>query len=294
MDRRPVILVLVAGTLFGLCVPFSKALIGEMEPITLAGFLYAGAAVGMGSLFLLRAKFSPPPPSVRMDRNERLFMAASILVGAVAAPILLMVGLSWTAGSDASLLLNLEGVMTAILAVAFFHERGGRLLWTALAAMTIASAILSYNPGGGFGGNGSVLIVMAMACWGLDNNLMQRISHHDPVRLSLIRNAIAACILLSLAIILNGGVMLVTVILAAMLIGAVSYGLSNMIFFYGLRHLGSSRTGTFFSVGPYAAAMAAIPLLGEPITVRLLLAGLFMLAGTLLLSREKKDCRPEK
>lgn len=292
MDRRPVILVLIAGTLFGLCVPLSKALIGDIPPVMLASFLYAGAAIGMGSLFFVRGRVAPPPASAPMTKREKAIMTASILVGAVLAPILLMVGLSWTAGSDASLLLNLEGVMTAIIGVALFSEKGGRRLWTALAAMTLASMVLSYSPGGGFGGNGSLLIVASMALWGLDNNLMQRISKHDPVRLSFIRNTTAACILLALAILLYGGLTLAIVTIAAMVIGAVSYGISNMVFFYGLRHLGSCRTGTFFSVGPYAAAMAAIPILGESITWKLVLAGVLMAAGTVLLSQEERGCPP--
>ncbi len=156
-----------------------------------------------------------------------------------------------------------------------------------IGAMTVASTVLSYAPGGGFGGNGAVLIVLSMLCWGVDNNFMQRISHLDPVKLSTIRSSIAATFSLTLALILYGGPDLTAAIVYAMIIGAVSYGLSNVLFFVGLKHLGSSRTGTFFSVGPYAAAMAAIPLLGEPVTVQLVVAGLLMAAGTLLLTGEK-------
>jgi len=287
MDRRAVLIVLTAGTLFGLCVPFSKALIGDIDPIMMVGLLYAGATVGTGTWFLLRRRGTVPGPSSRMNRSERSYLAGSTLTGAIMAPILLMVGLKWTAGSDASLLLNLEGVMTAVIAVAFFHDRGGRRLWLALAAMTVASTILSYAPGGGFGGNGALLIVLSMLCWGIDNNFMQRISHLDPVKLSTIRSGIAATFSLSLALILYGGQDLAVAMAYAMIIGAVSYGLSNVLFFVGLRHLGSSRTGTFFSVGPYAAAMAAIPLLGEPVTVQLVIAGSLMAAGTFLLTRER-------
>ncbi|HUT27416.1 MAG TPA: DMT family transporter [Methanomassiliicoccales archaeon] len=287
MKRGPILLVLIAGTLFGLCVPFSKALIGEMEPIMLAGFLYAGATVGTGTWFLLRRGMAPPPPSAPMGRSGVLYLTGSTFIGAIVAPILLLVGLAWTAGSDASLLLNLEGVMTAIVAVAFFRDKGGYRLWIALAAMTVASAILSYTPGGGFGGNGAVLIILAMVCWGIDNNFMQKISHHDPVKLSTIRSAAAATVSLTLAVILYGGPELTLVIIYAMLIGSISYGLSNVMFFIGLKYLGSSRTGTFFSIGPYAAAMAAIPLLGESVTGKLVLAGVLMLAGTLFLTSEK-------
>ncbi len=287
MDRRPVLIVLMAGTLFGLCIPFSKALIGDIDPIMMAGLLYAGATMGTGTWFLLRREVATPRPSSRMSRSEKLYLAGSTLTGAIMAPILLMVGLKWTAGSDASLLLNLEGVMTAVIAVAFFHDKGGRWLWLALAAMTVASTVLSYAPGGGFGGNGALLIVLSMLCWGIDNNFMQRISHLDPIKLSTIRSGIAATFSLSLAFVLYGGTDLAMVMVYAMIIGAVSYGLSNVLFFVGLRHLGSSRTGTLFSVGPYAAAMAAIPLLGEPVTVQLVVAGILMAAGTLLLIRER-------
>ena len=289
MERGPILIALTAGTLFGLCVPFSKALIGDVPPIMLAGFLYAGATVGTAMWFLLRRGRATPVPLSRLNRSDILYLAGSTFTGAIAAPILLMVGLEWTAGSDASLLLNLEGVMTAIVAVTFFHDRGGYRLWLALAAMTGASTILSYAPGGGFGGNGAILIIMAMACWGVDNNFMQKISHHDPVRLSTIRSAVAATVSLTLAIILYGEPGLTLVILYAMLIGAISYGLSNVMFFIGLKHLGSSRTSTFFSVGPYAAAMAAIPLLGEMVTPQLILAGLLMATGTILLTREKQN-----
>jgi len=289
VKKGPVLLVLTAGTLFGLCVPFSKALIGDIDPIMMVGLLYAGATVGTGTWFLMRRIAVTTSPSSRMNRSERLYLAGSTLTGAILAPILLMVGLKWTAGSDASLLLNLEGVMTAVIAVAFFHDRGGRRLWLALAAMTVATTVLSYAPGGGFGGNGAVLIVLSMLCWGIDNNFMQRISHLDPVKLSTIRSGIAATFSLTLALILHGGHDLTAAIAYAMIIGAVSYGLSNVLFFVGLKHLGSSRTGTFFSVGPYAAAMAAIPLLGEPVTVQLVIAGLLMAAGTILLTRERAD-----
>ena len=283
------LIALIAGTLFGLCVPFSKVLIGDVEPIMMAGLLYAGATIGTGTWFMLRRRILPKRILPKMQRRDLLYLMGSTAFGAIAAPILLMVGLKWTAGSDASLLLNLEGVMTAIIAVALFQDRGGHRLWFALAAMTGASTIISYTPGGGFGGNGALLIVLAMLCWGIDNNFMQRISRLDPVRMSTIRSAIAATFSLSLAMILYGPPEWAMAFLFAMIIGAVSYGLSNVLFFVGLRYLGSSRTSTLFSIGPYAAAMAAIPLLGEPVTVQLFIAGVLMAAGTFLLTRERLE-----
>jgi drug/metabolite transporter (DMT)-like permease len=197
-----------------------------------------------------------------------------------------MAGLERTAGSSASLLLNLEGVATAVIAVAAFREKGGYRLWTALAAMTLASVFLSYSPGGAAFGEGSLLIILAMVCWGIDNNLMQKVSDHDAVQLAMIKSACAAVTSLTLAMVFFGGVRMAVPTLAAITIGVACYGASLALFMIGLRHLGSSRTGTFFSVGPYVAAMAAIPLLGEGVTVQLLIAGGLMLFGTWLITSE--------
>lgn len=286
MYRGPILAVLISGALFGLSVPFSKVLVGDMRPVALAGLLYAGSFLGLSLWMRVRGKVAPPPASERLVRSDIPYLAGAILAGGVLAPILLMVGLERTAGSSASLLLNLEGVATAIIAVALFHEKGGARLWTALALMTAASLVLSYAPGGSAFGEGAVLIVLAMVCWGIDNNLMQKVSDHDPVQLALIKSGCAASTSLVLAFLFFGGVGLSMITLEALAIGAVCYGASLALFMIGLKYLGSCRTGTFFSVGPYVAAMAAIPLLGESVTVQLIVAGGLMVFGTWLITSE--------
>jgi len=286
MDRGPILAVLISGALFGLSVPFSKILVGDMSPVTLAGLLYAGSFLGLLTWTLIRRKVSPAPPSDPLVRSDVPFLAGAIIAGGVLAPILLMTGLERTAGSSASLLLNLEGVATAIIAVAAFHEKGGYRLWTALAAMTFASAVLSYAPGGPVIGEGSILIILAMICWGIDNNLMQKVSDHDAVQLAMIKSACAALTSLTMAFIFFGGLSISGPTLAAIVIGIACYGASLALFMIGLRHLGSCRTGTFFSVGPYVAAIAAIPLLGEGVTVQLIIAGCLMAFGTWLITSE--------
>jgi len=286
MDRGPILAVLISGALFGLSVPFSKVLVGDMSPVTLAGLLYAGSFLGLSAWMLLRRKMATPPSSERLLRSDIPYLAGAIMAGGIIAPILLMVGLERTAASSVSLLLNLEGVATAVIAVAVFREKGGSRLWAALVAMTAASAVLSYSPGGSALGEGSIMIVLAMVCWGIDNNLMQKVSDHDPVQLALIKSACAASASLALAFMFFGGVGLSTTTMGALAIGAACYGASLAFFMIGLRHLGSCRTASFFSVGPFVAAVAAIPLLGEDVTVQLIAAGGLMAFGTWLITSE--------
>ena len=286
MEKAPILAVLVSGALFGLSVPFSKILVGDMRAVMLAGLLYAGSAIGLLAWMVVRRKVAPAKPSEPLTRTDVPYLAGAVLCGGVLGPIFLMTGLERTAGSSASLLLNLEGVFTALIAVAVFHEHGGWKLWTALAAMTGASFILSYSPGGQILGEGPLLIILAMACWGIDNNLMQKVSGHDPVQLAAIKSVFAGTVSLCLAFALYGGTPVNTEMGEALIIGMVCYGVSLALFMIGLRHLGSSRTGTFFSVGPYVAAVMAVPLLGDPVTLPLLAAGGLMAIGTWTITRE--------
>ncbi|OPY34541.1 MAG: EamA-like transporter family protein [Methanomassiliicoccales archaeon PtaU1.Bin124] len=286
MVKGPILAVLVSGALFGLSVPFSKVLVGDIPAVTLAGLLYAGSFLGLLIWTLIRGGTSPARSSSPLTRYDVPYLAGAVFAGGVLAPILLMVGLQSTAGSSASLLLNLEGVATAVIAVAVFREHGGWRLWTALAAMTGASFIISYSPGGMVLGEGPILIVLAMVCWGIDNNLMQKVSDHDPVQLALIKSAVAASVSLTLGLSLYGGAGASLATAEALAIGMVCYGVSMALFMVGLKYLGSSRTGTFFSVGPYVAAVASIPLLGDHITLQLLVAGGLMAFGTWTITRE--------
>jgi drug/metabolite transporter (DMT)-like permease len=286
MERGPILAVLISGALFGLSVPFSKVLVGDIRPVTLAGLLYLGAFIGLASWTMLRSKVFPAASSDPLTRGDLPYLVGGVLCGGVLAPILLMVGLERTSGSSAALLLNLEGVATVIIAVSLFHEKGGKRLWTALVAMTGASVLLSYAPGGQIAGDGTLFIVLAMVCWGIDNNLMQKISDHDSVHLALIKSAVAASVSISMAFLLFNGVAMDLATTEALLIGLVCYGASMALFMVGLRYLGSSRTGAFFSVGPYVAAVAAIPLLGENVTIQLLVAGGLMALGTWLITNE--------
>lgn len=286
MKWGPILAVMVSGALFGLSVPFSKVLVGDIPPVTLAGLLYLGAFLGLFTWMLMRIQNGSAMKEKPLRKQDAPYLAGAYLAGGVLAPILLMVGLQRATGSSASLLLNLEAVATAILAVFFFKEKAGARLWGALLLMTFASFVLSYQPGGELGGDGSIFIILAMVCWSVDNNLMQKVSDHDPVRMALYKSIVAGSVSLTLAFLFFGGIPMTEDSFYAVIIGIVCYGLSMALFLIGLRSLGSCRSVAFFSIGPYVAAIAAVPLLGEPIEASLIMAGVLMAGGTWLIVKE--------
>ncbi len=211
-----------------------------------------------------------------------------VLAGGVAAPIALMIGLATTSGFATSLLLNLEGVATAIIAVFVFNEYAGRRLWFALVLMTFAGVLLALGPGpGAVDIVGLLLIVLAMVCWGIDNNLTQRISNKDPAQIAQLKGIIAGTASIGLAILLGMQIPFNATILFALLLGSLSYALSLVLFIKALEGLGSSRTGTFFSFGPFVGAIASILILGESITWPLLGATVLMIGGVWLVLTER-------
>jgi drug/metabolite transporter (DMT)-like permease len=101
--------------LFGASTPFSKLLMGAIDPWLLAGILFLGAGLGL-SLFLLIPPVATEQPSETPLRLKDLpWLAMVVASGGVTGPVLLMFGLSTTDPSSASLFLNLEGIATVAI-----------------------------------------------------------------------------------------------------------------------------------------------------------------------------------
>jgi len=154
--------------------------------------------------------------------------------------------------------------------------------------MTLAGVLLAWSPDqGSINLAGLLLIVLAMICWGIDNNLTQRISNKDPSQIAQLKGVIAGTTSLSLAVLLGLQIPLGATILFALILGAFSYGLSLVLFIKALDGLGSSRTGAFFSFGPFIGAVASILILGESITWLMLMAAALMIAGVWMMLTER-------
>lgn len=287
-NLRPVVIVLVSAALFGVSAPLAKSLVQGMPPTELAGLLYLGAFVGLGSFAVARNILFKRGGYEPVTRRDAKWLAGSILSGGIAAPILMVTGLMVLTGFTASLLLNLEGVFTALLAVTIFREKESRRLWAALLTMTLASIILTYDPANGdFRIEGTLLLAGAMLCWGLDNNLTQRISGKDPVQISMAKGAVAGTASIAITLLVGAPLAFDAGAVYALVLGAFSYGVSLVLFILALSKLGSSRTAALFATGPFIGAALSIPLLGEPLEWLMLPSALLMGLAVWLITRER-------
>lgn len=290
MDRSPLIFVILSAILFGISVPLAKLLVGDISPVVLASLLYLGAFVGLSIYAIARAKraIGPNKKGAPLEKKDFPWLVGAIVTGGILGPICLMTGLTLISGFSASLLLNLEGLATVLIAVFVFKENSGRRLWIALACMTIAGIFITWAPTqSNFIIAGPSLIIFAMICWGIDNNLTRNISDKDPIQIAQIKGLVAGTTSLGLALILGIKIPLDISIIFALLLGSFSYGVSLVFFIKALKGLGSSRAGTFFSFAPFIGAVASLIILREWIGWSMLLAVVFMLLGIWLIGSEK-------
>jgi drug/metabolite transporter (DMT)-like permease len=225
-----------------------------------------------------------------LNKRDFGWLAGAIIAGGILAPICLLYGLSKISGSSASLLLNLEGAATALIAVFIFKENAGRLIWLALVSMTLAGVFLSWEPGQGrFALSGSLLILLSMACWGIDNNFTRNISDKNPIQIAKIKGIVAGSFSILLALVLGMNVPLGIPLLWGLLLGAVSYGLSLVFYIKGLGGLGAFRAGAFFSFAPFVGALASLLILRESVGWVLIPGTIFMILGVVLVINEKHE-----
>lgn len=264
--NRGIVAALLSALLFGVSTPLAKVLVVEVPPLALAGLLYFGSGVGLLGWRWLRQQTTAAiehreAPLARADWG---WMAGAILAGGIVAPVLLMLGLERTTGSAAALLLNFEGVFTALLAWFVFHENVDRRIATGFFLIVVAGGLLSWEGAPAVGVPlGSLAVMAACLAWAVDNNLTQRVSGSDPVQVAGIKGLVAGCINLGLAVTTGWEPASVPVLLAALSVGFLGYGVSLSLFVWALRHLGTARTGAYFSVAPFFGAATALVVLSE-------------------------------
>jgi drug/metabolite transporter (DMT)-like permease len=276
---RGIAAALGAAVLFGLSTPLAKGLVGGMAPLLLAGLMYAGSGLGLLAVLLLRAAAGGGAGITRPHGVEALWLLAAIACGGALGPYLLMVGLQGTDAATASLILNLEGVFTALLAWFVFKENFDRRIAFGMALVVGGGAVLSLGPQVR-GGALMAPLAIAGAClaWGIDNNLTRKVALHDAMTVACAKGLIAGP--LSVALALGAGAHLPPPTRAAEagVLGFVGYGLSLTLFVLALRNLGTARTSAYFSLAPFIGAALAVAL-GAPLTGSLLAAGCLMAAG---------------
>jgi drug/metabolite transporter (DMT)-like permease len=275
--------------LFGVSPPLAKLLVGDVGPVGLAGLLYLGAFAGMAVLWgASRSLGARRGRSQPLERADVPWLAGATVAGGIVAPIALMSGLALTTGFAASLLLNLEGVATALIAAVAFREHTGPRLWGAVGLTTAGAVLLSWDPATGtLSVAGPALLVLAGACWGLDNNLTRHISLCDPVQIAMVKGLVAGSFSTALAFAIGQGHLGLGVVAPALALGALSYGASLALFVHALRGLGAARAGAFFGMAPFLGAAVSLVLLREWLGWVMLPAAALMAAGAALVAFER-------
>lgn len=284
----PMAFAVTSATLFGIGTPFAKVLVEDVEPVVLAGLLYLGAFVGLTVYYLIRRAFRKRyVEGGALVREDVPWLAGATLSGGVIAPICLMTGLTLTTGYAASLLLNLEGFATAMIAYFIFKENLGWRLGAAVVCMTTGGILLSWDPDTGALTVSGPLLLAAGVAWGIDNNLTRHISCRNPVQISQIKGLVAGTVSVSIGLLLGFGVPIDQSLIFALALGAVSYGASLVFFIQALQGMGASRTRAFFSLGPFVGATVSLLLLNESLEWMMLFAAVLMLVGVLAIVYER-------
>lgn len=281
MSNIYVIHALLAAALFGASTPFAKLLVGEMSPWLLAGLLYLGSGLGLAVARLVRDRAWTPSGLIE---GEWPWLLGAILFGGVVGPLALMFGLTRTSGSTASLLLNLEAVLTAVIAWVVFKENADRRIVLGMLAIVAGGVVLSWAGGEALteDGLGPLAIVVACLCWAIDNNLTRRVSASDALFVASAKGAVAGSVNVGLAFALGASLPDGAVLLGTLAVGLLGYGVSLVLFVLSLRGLGTARTGAYFSTAPFIGAAVSLLLLGESTSTAFWIAAALMAGGVWL------------
>jgi len=284
---------LLAAVLYALNAPFSKLLLDAIPPAVMAGLLYLGAGIGMAAVGGIRRMCGAKRSEMPLERSDFPYVLAMIVLD-IAAPILLMLGLTRTSAAAASLLNNFEIVATSVIAFAVFREKVSGRLWAAIGLITVSCALLSAEDvilGGEvleFSG-GSLFVLGACVCWGIENNCTGKLSAKDPLQVVVVKGIFSGIGSLLTAFVVGEAIPHSPVILLALLLGFVAYGLSIYFYVSAQRGLGAAKTSAYYAVAPFVGSAISLVLYRELPSVVFLCALAVMIVGTVLASENQSD-----
>ena len=283
-----ILLAVLAAALYAISTPVSKVMLQVVPPTMVAAFLYLGAGLGMGMMMIVRSKSKRPFAEERLHRRDIPYALAMVLLD-IAAPILMMYGLKNCSAANTSLLNNFEIVATAIIALLFFGEAVGHRLWVSIAFVTVASILLSLD-GGNLGeafsfSQGSLLVLGATVCWGLENNCTRQIADRDPMEIVTIKGFGSGLGALAIAFAVDEHLPQWQHLVIIILLGYVSYGLSIYCYTYAQRTIDVAKTSTYYALAPFIGALLSILMLGEPVTLIFIVASIVMALGCWIVAK---------
>ena len=278
---------ILAAALYAVSAPFSKLLLAHIPATLMAGFLYIGAGIGMAAVAFIRKIGGAKKEESRFSSGEIPFVIGMIVLD-IAAPVCLMIGLEHTTAANASLLNNFEIVATALIALFVFKESISPRLWAGIAFVTASCALLSFEDISSIRfSEGSLLVLLAAVCWGLENNCTRRISGKDPLKIVLLKGIFSGTGSLIIGFCIGERAEQPQYIPAVLILGFVAYGLSIFFYVYAQRLLGAARTSAYYAVAPFIAAALSLAVLGEKPAPTYFAAIILMAAGAFFASGDK-------
>ena len=277
---KAIIYALLAAVFYAVNVPASKMLLQHVGPTTMAALLYLGAGIGIGVLSLFNRK--DREKSERLSKKDLPFVIGMIVLD-IAAPIFLMLGISYGSSANASLLGNFEIVATTVIALFIFKEAVSKRLWTAIALITLSSIILSFEGADTFRFSlGSLFVLLATVCWGFENNCTRNISSKSTYEIVVLKGVFSGLGSLVIALIKREDMPEYQYIGAALILGFVAYGLSIFLYVRAQNVLGAAKTSAYYAVAPFIGTFLAFVFLREQITWAYIVALIVMTAGSTL------------
>ena len=288
--RLAVIYAVLAALLYAINIPFSKLLLHRVQPTMMAALLYLGAGVGLAVYGLVAKDRGDSQPI----RKKQMPYILGMIVLDVAAPILLMLGLRHTGAANASLLNNFEIVATSAIAFLVFRERVSLKLGIAIGLVLTASIILSLEGQDSFRFHiGSVYVLGAAACWGLENNCTRMLSNCSSVRITTIKGIFSGIGSLIVAFIVREQLPQIGWLLAVMALGFVAYGLSINFYIKAQSVLGAAKTSAYYSVAPFMGVAFGMLLLGERPGLQFYIGLVIVIAATVLMVKDTFESNPQ-
>ena len=284
--RKGILFALLAACLYAISAPFSKILLQFMPPTLMAGFLYLGAGLGMVGLALSRKLRKKEVLEAPLTRKEMPFTMAMIVLD-IAAPIFLLLGLEQTSAANASLLNNFEIVATALIALVVFKEKISARLWMGIGFVTASCLLLSFEDSSSLRfSSGSLLVLLAACCWGLENNCTRMLSSKDPLEIVLLKGVFSGTGWLLIGLALHERIVEWWSVPLVLLVGFVAYGLSIYFYVYAQRLLGAARTSAYYAIAPFVSALLSLIIFREMPNAHYFLALGLMIVGAWLSSQD--------
>ena len=277
---KAIMFAFLAAVFYAINVPISKVLLQHVGPTTMAALLYLGAGIGIGMISLFNKKDREKAES--LTKAELPYIVGMIVLD-IAAPIFLMLGISYGSSANASLLGNFEIVATTVIALILFKEAVTKRLWLAIGLITLSSILLSFEGTDSFHFSyGSLLVIMATVCWGLENNCTRELSSKSTYQIVMLKGLCSGLGALVISLIKKESFPGFGYIAIALALGFVAYGLSIFMYVRAQNVLGAAKTSAYYAVNPLIGALLAFVFLSESLSWMYVIALIVMVIGSAL------------